>query len=71
VPGPGAARPAGLAGRKFARPAPDRLWVAGFTYVPARSGMVYVAFVIDAYSRRILGWRAATSMRAIHLPRTR
>ena len=33
------------------------------TYVPTWSGMVYVAFVIDAYSRRILGWRAATSMR--------
>src|SRR5262249_47815519 len=44
-------------------PAPDRLWVADFTYVPTWSGMVYVAFVIDAYSRRIVGWRAATSMR--------
>jgi putative transposase len=39
------------------------LWVADFTYVPAWSGMVYVAFVIDAYSRQILGWRAATAMR--------
>jgi len=39
------------------------LWVADFTYVPTWSGMVYVAFVIDAYARRILGWRAATSMR--------
>jgi putative transposase len=44
--------------------APDRLWVADFTYVPTWSGMVYVAFVIDAYSRRILGWRADTRMRA-------
>jgi putative transposase len=35
----------------------------GVTYVPTWSGMVYVAFVIDAYSRRILGWRAATSMK--------
>ena len=60
---PAAARPADLVQRKFARPAPDRLWVADFTYVPTWSGMVYVAFVIDAYSRRILGWRAATSMR--------
>jgi putative transposase len=50
--------------RRFSPPAPDVLWVADFTYVPAWSGMVYVAFVIDAYSRRILGWRAATSMRA-------
>ena len=37
--------------------------MADFTYVPAWTGMVYVAFVIDAYSRRILGWRAATSMK--------
>ena len=42
---------------------PDRLWVADFTYVPTWAGIVYVAFVLDAYSRRILGWRAATSMR--------
>jgi putative transposase len=60
---PAAARPADLVQRKFTRPAPDRLWVADFTYVPTWSGMVYVAFVIDAYSRQILGWRAATSMR--------
>ena len=58
-----AARPADLVGRRFSPPAPDRLWVADYTYVPAWAGMVYVAFVIDAYSRRILGWRAATSMR--------
>jgi putative transposase len=42
---------------------PDRLWVANFTYVPTWTGMVYVAFVIDAYSRRIPGWRAARSMK--------
>ena len=60
---PAAARPAGLAKRQFSPPAPDRLWVAGFTYVPTWSGMVDVAFVIDACPRRILGWRAATSMR--------
>jgi putative transposase len=63
VPDPAAARPADLVERRFSRPAPDRLWVADFTYVPTWSGMVYVAFVIDAYSRRIVGWRAATSMR--------
>ena len=63
VPGQGAARPADLVKRRFSPAAPDRLWVADFTYVPAGTGMVYVAFVIDAYSRRILGWRAATSMR--------
>jgi putative transposase len=63
VPGPAAARPADLVKRRFSPPAPDRLWVADFTYVPTWAGMVYVAFVIDAYSRRILGWRAAASMR--------
>jgi putative transposase len=56
-------RAADLVGRRFTRPAPDQLWVADFTYVPTWSGMVYVAFVIDAYSRRILGWRAARTMR--------
>ena len=63
IPDPAAARPADLVGRQFSPLAPDRLWVADYTYVPAWSEMVYVAFVIDAYSRRILGWRAATSMR--------
>ncbi|GAY08566.1 mobile element protein [Pseudonocardia sp. N23] len=57
------ARAGDLVSRRFDPPAPDQLWVADFTYVPTWSGMVYVAFVIDAYSRRILGWRAATSMR--------
>jgi putative transposase len=58
-----ATRPADLVGRDFNPPAPNRTWVADFTYVPTWSGMVYVAFVLDAYSRRILGWRAATSMK--------
>jgi putative transposase len=60
---PGAARAADLVHRQFTPPGPDRLWVADFTYVPTWAGMVYVAFVVDAYSRRILGWRAATTMR--------
>jgi putative transposase len=58
-----AARPADLVQRRFSTDRPNRLWVADFTYVPTWSAMVYVAFVIDAYSRRILGWRAATSMK--------
>jgi putative transposase len=58
-----AARPADLVQRRFNADRPNRLWVADFTYVPTWSGMVYVAFVIDVYSRRILGWRAATSMK--------
>jgi putative transposase len=57
-----AARPADLVGRRFTAAAPNRLWVADFTYCPAWSGMVYVAFAIDAFSRRIIGWRAATQM---------
>jgi putative transposase len=58
-----APRPKDLLERNFDPPAPNRTWVADFTYVPTWSGMVYVAFVLDAYSRRILGWRAATSMK--------
>lgn len=61
---PAAARPADLVQRRFTPVRPDRLWVADFTYCPTWSGTVYVAFVIDAFSRRILGWRAATNMRA-------
>jgi putative transposase len=63
VPASDAPRPADLVQRQFSPAAPDRLWVAGFTYVPTWTGMVYVAFVIDAYWRRILGWRAARSMK--------
>jgi putative transposase len=63
MPNAAAARPADLVRRQFRPAAPNRLWVADFTYVSTWSGMVYVAFVIDAYARRILGWRAATSMR--------
>jgi putative transposase len=55
--------PADPVQRRFSADRPNRLWVADFTYVPTWSGMVYVAFVIDVYSRRILGWRAATSMK--------
>jgi putative transposase len=49
--------------RNFNPLAPNKLWVADFTYVPTLSGTVYVAFIIDAYARRILGWKAATSMK--------
>jgi putative transposase len=63
IPDPAAVRPADLVDRRFAPLAPNRLWVADFSYVPTWSGMVYVAFVLDAYSRRILGWRVATTMR--------
>ena len=54
--------PDDLVQRRFAPAAPDRLWVADITYVSTWSGWVYVAFVIDAYARRILGWRAGATM---------
>jgi putative transposase len=56
--------PADLVDRRFTAPAPDRLWVADLTYVRTWSGFVYVAFVVDAYSRMILGWQTSTSLRA-------
>jgi putative transposase len=62
VPDLAAERARDLVGRNFAPPAPDRLWVADITYVSTWSGWVYVAFVTDAYARRILGWRTGTSM---------
>ena len=51
-----------LVDRNFHASAPNRLWVADFTYVSTWTGFVYVAFVIDAFSRRVVGWRAAKSM---------
>ena len=55
--------PLDLVERDFTATAPNRLWVADFTYVATWSGVVYVAFVIDAFSRRIVGWKADTNMR--------
>jgi putative transposase len=63
TPDPAASRPADLVQRRFNPVRPNALWVADFTYVATWVGVVYVAFVIDAYARRILGWRAASSMR--------
>jgi len=59
---PAAAQPADLVGRRFGPAAPNRLWVADLTYVSTWSGFAYVAFVTDAYARRILGWRVAATM---------
>ena len=50
--------------RQFQAPAPNRLWVSDFTYVSTWEGWLYVAFVIDVYARRIVGWRVSSSMRA-------
>jgi putative transposase len=59
---PHAIRADDLVLRQFDPVAPNTLWVADFTYVSTWSGWVYVAFVIDAYARRIVGWRTATIM---------
>jgi len=59
-----AERPADLVGRVFGAAAPNRLWVADLTYVSTWSGFAYVAFVIDAFSRAIVGWRVSSSLRA-------
>ena len=48
--------------RQFKAERPNQLWVSDFTYVPTWSGTVYVAFVIDVFARRIVGWRVSTSM---------
>ncbi|WP_442800378.1 IS3 family transposase [Sphingomonas sp. STIS6.2] len=50
--------------RQFFAPAPNRLWVSDFTYVATWAGFVYVAFVIDTYARRIVGWRASRTAHA-------
>ena len=50
--------------RQFAADRPNKLWVSDFTYVATWSGFVYVAFVIDVYARRIVGWRASRTASA-------
>ena len=62
-PDPGAVRPADLVHREFAAEHPDQMWFADFTYLRCWEGLVFFAFVIDAYSRRIVGWQFAPHMR--------
>ena len=64
VPDPAAACPLDRVNRNFKAPRPNALWVNDFTYVATWSGFVYVAFVIDAFARRIVGWRVSRSARA-------
>lgn len=61
---PAAVRAPDLVKRDFTATGPDQLWVADFTYCSTWSGVVYVAFVIDVFSRRIVGWKAARTMHA-------
>ena len=58
-----AVRPADLVERRFTATRPNQLWVADFTYVATWRGFVYVAFVIDVFARRIVGWRVSASLR--------
>jgi putative transposase len=55
--------PADLVERNFTATRPNQLWVSDFTYVATWRGFVYVAFVIDVFARRIVGWRASASLR--------
>jgi transposase InsO family protein len=59
-----AQRPADLVERSFTAEQPNRLWVADLTYVATWAGFVYVAFVVDVFSRRIVGWRVSSSLRS-------
>jgi transposase InsO family protein len=58
-----APKPPDLVQRRFVAERPNQLWVADFTYVATWAGFVYVAFVIDVFSRMIVGWRVSRSMR--------
>jgi len=57
-------RPSDLVDCQFVASAPNRLWVADLTYVKTHSGWVYVAFIIDVFSRFIVGWQISTSLRS-------
>ena len=59
----GADRPRDLVDRQFTATGPNRLWVADLTYVRTWSGFVYVAFITDVFSRRIVGWQASRSLK--------
>jgi putative transposase len=61
-PDPAAVRPADLVERQFGAARPNKLWLVDFTYVPTWSGMAFTAFVFDACSQRIVGWRTAAAM---------
>jgi len=60
---PDAVRAPDLVNRNFTADRPNALWVTDLTYVPTRSGMAYVCFIVDAFSRRIVGWRVAANMK--------
>jgi putative transposase len=53
-----------LVGRNFCVPAPNRLWTADITYLPTDEGFVYLAFILDVYSRKVVGWSMASHLRS-------
>ena len=59
-----AERPADLVRRDFTADRPNQLWVADLTYVATWKGFVYVAFITDVFSRKIVGWRVSNSLRS-------
>jgi putative transposase len=61
IPGKDSTRAGDLLDRDFTAPAPNRVWIADFTYVRAWTGMGYVAFVVDVYAQRIVGWHAMST----------
>ena len=63
TPDPAAACPSDKVRRQFHAQRPNQLWVSDFTYVSTWQGFVYVAFVIDVFARRIVGWRVSSTMR--------
>jgi putative transposase len=63
IPDDAAERPLDLVNREFVADAPNKLWVADITYVATWAGFVYVAFVVDVFSRYIVGWRVSRSLR--------
>ena len=52
-----------LVGRNFRATAPDRLWTADITYLPTDEGFLYLAFILDVYSRKVVGWSMASHLR--------
>ena len=60
---PGASPAPDLVDRDFTAPGPDRLWVADITYIPTWAGFLYLAVVLDAWSRRVVGWAMATHLK--------
>lgn len=63
-PDPGARRPRDLVERDFTAVAPDRLWVGDFTHLRCWEGVVYFSFIVDVFSRMVVGWQLAANMRA-------